>query len=114
MAVKFPKKAQSEKSHATAGPGDVPCRAEADMGHGDAAEDEERRETGQGEKPVEDVATSVGVQIDKRQTSEEKLKEGDRNGTALLVDIGEYLRAHACLQRSDVNLESYQIKCLPC
>ena len=75
-------------------PGNLPCQTEADVGDSNATEDEERRQTGQGEEPVEDVATSRGVQINECQTPEEELKDGDNERTALFVDIGEQLRSH--------------------
>lgn len=71
------------------GVGVLPCGPEADVGYGDTAENEERRETRQGQEPIKDVTTSTSIQIDKCQTPKEKLKEGDDKGTALPIDIGE-------------------------
>jgi hypothetical protein len=74
----------------------LPCRTEADMGEGNAAEDEEGRDAREREQPVEDVATTAGVQVDERQASEKKLEKGDDHRTALSIDICEKLGAHPC------------------
>ena len=65
------------------------------MGERDAAVDEENRETGEREQPGEDVA-AVGRQVDEGEAAEEQLDDDDGDGTALLVNIGEDLRSHAC------------------
>ena len=53
---------------------DLPGRSEANVGNGDATEDEECGETGKSEKPAEDVASALLVEIDECETAEQKLK----------------------------------------
>lgn len=76
------------------------------MGYSDTTEDEERRETRQGQEPVENITATTFVQIDEGQTSEQKLEEGDDKRTALLVYICEDLGSHSYNQSLMLNRES--------
>jgi hypothetical protein len=77
----------------------LPCSSEANMGDGDTAKDEERGETGEGKKPIEDVSTGWR-QVDECQTSEEELEKCDHKRTTLLVNVCEELGTHTMLGKS--------------
>lgn len=74
----------------------IPCCSETNVGNSDTAVDEEGGETGQCQKPSENVAPSIDVQVEEGEAAEKELEEGDNQWTALLVNIGENLRAHTC------------------
>lgn len=65
------------------------------MGNGDTAIDEEGRETGQSQEPIEDVWTTIGVKIDECKAANEELETDNRQWTTFLVDIREYLWSHS-------------------
>jgi hypothetical protein len=75
--------------------GIIPCRSETNVGYSNTAKNEERRETGKRQKPVEDH-TTVWSQIDECQAPEEELKKSNDKRTTLPINVREYLWAHAC------------------
>lgn len=70
------------------------------MGRADRAPNEEIRETGEGEEPIEDLWSYVWGLVDEREEAEEELQNNAGNGTALLIDVGHEFWCHAGLCES--------------
>lgn len=66
---------------------DLPGRPEADVSHADGAPCEECRETRESQKPVENVATLLGDQLEIRERREGEDEEDRHEGPGGLVDL---------------------------
>ena len=73
----------------------LPGCAETNVRKTDAAVEEEVSDTGQGEKPGEDLVTGGGGLVDEGEETEEELEDDGRHWATLAVDLGEELRGHA-------------------
>ena len=78
----------------------LPRLAEANVGDEDGAPDEEIRNTGQGQKPVEELCPGVRCLVDIGQQSECQLDDDAPERTAFLIDVGEEPRGHATCGKS--------------
>jgi len=64
------------------------------VGKANTTIDEQDRETGQGQEPVEDIS-AVGRQVDKCEATKEELEGDDGQRTTLLVNVSQELGCHA-------------------
>lgn len=96
VAVVFPMIAVRTEAENSCTEINLPGRTEANMGEGNAAEDEERSDARESEEPVEDVTATAGVQVDECQASEKQLEKGNDHRTALSINICEELGTHSC------------------
>ena len=76
-------------------PVELPRLAEPDVRKADATVKKEVGDTGESEKPGEDLVARLGRLVDEGQEPEKQLEDDGRHGSALAVDLGQELGRHA-------------------